>query len=299
MKTKSQIEIPKIETPKEKTTLFREAPAKQTTPTIIPTEKVIPLEAPKATPTEASSIIKSVQFENEEELVRAEIYINDFCAHSSNASVRNSSLEQIKRLSKPTATKILMELLEKETEQLRTMELLTALTSLNEDAQIDKSLFENYLNHSSAVLRLTAIRGISKYKDEESYSLLCQALKDREADIRKQALNLLSFSYGARATQLILKSLHDLDSQVTKTAAQICGALNIQQSISSLITLLSDPYKGTQKAALISLQKITKQNFGFNANGSPQNKKEAIECWRFWWRDNQATFGFKNKSIKT
>ena len=261
-----------------------------------PVQKIIVPEETKPKPLAATALIKGIPFEDEDEKLRAEIYMNDFTSDTSNANIRNDSLEQIKRLSKPTAVEILKNLLTRENDQLKIMELLNTLTSLNNHADIKKELFTNYVDHDNPSIRISALRGISKYNDEECFTILSSALTDRDADIRKQALNLLCWSFDAKATSLYVKALHDVDNQVAKTAILICGALNIKQSISSLITLLSDPDREIQKSAVESLRKITKQKFGFNPTGSETNKKEAIECWRFWWRDNQSTFGMQIKN---
>ena len=88
----------------------------------------------------------------------------------------------------------------------------------------------------------------------------------------------------------MLTLLHDADNHVRKTAIQISGAFKLRDTISALITSLSDPDRKIQKSVVVSLRKITGENFGFKVTGSKKSKDEAVEAWRFWWRDNQALY---------
>ncbi|UCC95502.1 MAG: HEAT repeat domain-containing protein, partial [Candidatus Omnitrophota bacterium] len=112
-----------------------------------------------------------------------------------------------------------------------------------------------------------------------------------DVEVRRQALNCLSWFFPDKCTSGVLKLLHDVDNRVRKSAIRICGSLKLSQCISTLISLLSDSNIEIQKSAAASLKKITRQNFDFKATGSEKNKEAAIENWHFWWRDNQAKLG--------
>lgn len=242
---------------------------------------------------EAASFLKGILFEDVKEIPGAEIYVNDF--NSNIGSIRKDALDQIKKLSQKTAIPILEKLLSNQNEPIKIAEILNTLGNMNEKGEISKEIFLKFLKNDFASVRLAVIRGMSKYKDEEGYELLVAALKDVDAENRRQALNLLCWIYKEKSDLLVLKMLHDMDNSVRKTAIQICGVLKLHQAVSPLITCLSDPDKEIQKIGEDSLRKITNQKFGFNVNGSPISKKNAIEAWRFWWRENQATFGLQMK----
>ena len=240
-------------------------------------------------PADTDLILRGIEFESKPESVRAEIYVRDF--DSEQTLVRVKALDEIKRLSEPAAIGILQRLLTTKKDILQLIEILNSLSGLSIEENIDKSIFTGFLRHANPSLRLAAIRAISKYKDEEVFSMLSASLRDRDPEIRRQSLNLLCWTYGNRATTAVLTLLHDADNSVKKTAILICGSLKLKQSISALITLLSDPDKDIQKRASDSLKKITEEEFGFRVKGSDKDKNAAIEDWRFWWRDNQTNFG--------
>ncbi|MBF0384244.1 MAG: HEAT repeat domain-containing protein [Candidatus Omnitrophica bacterium] len=245
-----------------------------------------------------STELKNIPFQDADEAHRADIYVRDF--DSKLAKLRSEALDQIKKLSKPVAIAILKKLLATENDQLKLIEILNALSTLNEKADLNKDFFIVYLKDDNPHMRLAALRAISKYKDEEAFEILSSAIKDPSPEVRKQALNLICWNYGDRGIPFIMKLLHDVDDNIRKSAIQMCGAFRAHQAVSALISLLTDAEQTIQKEADAALRKITKHNFEFHAKGSQKNKEEAIEAWRFWWINNQATFGMqkKNQSIK-
>ena len=239
-------------------------------------------------PVETDSLLRGIDFESKLERVQAEIYVRDF--DSKLTKTRDEALEQLKRLSKGPALEILKRLLKTKVDPLQVIELLNTLAGLNDDGSVDERVFIDFLRHKNSSIKLAAMRAISKYKNQEAFSILVSSLKDEDAEIRRQALNLLCWTYGVKCAPQALMLLHDVDNHVRKTAIQISGALKLRETISALITFLSDPDREIQKSVVESLRKITGENFGFKVSGSMKSKDEAIEAWRFWWRDNQATF---------
>ncbi|MBF0489559.1 MAG: HEAT repeat domain-containing protein [Candidatus Omnitrophica bacterium] len=213
----------------------------------------------------------------QEEVLRPEIYINDFS--SQHPQVRLEALNQIKKLSKSVAIPILKKMLIEEQSPLKQVELLHTLSTLNDRSDLDRDFFKRYLSHSNVDLRLVALRAISKYKDDESFEILSSAIKDPQASIRKQILNLICSTYGERGIPLIMRLLHDIDDDVRKLAIHMCATFKAHQAISALMTLLSDQNSDIQKEANNALKKITGQN------------EETVEAWNRWWANYQATFG--------
>ncbi|MBF0254740.1 MAG: HEAT repeat domain-containing protein, partial [Candidatus Omnitrophica bacterium] len=236
-----------------------------------------------------------VRFESKLEQVQADIYLKDF--ESSVPKVRARALDQIEKLSRAAAVGVLRRLLKaKAHDPIRQMEVLNALSSLDERGDMECQLFADYLKSHDASLRLAAIRAISKFKDEESFGILEKALKDSEPEVRRQALNLLFWTYGTRAASAALALLHDVDNHVRRTAIGIAAALKTRQAVSALVTALQDPSREIQKSASEALKKITGEDFGFKPTATEKARNEAVEMWKFWWRDNQATFGFKSQT---
>jgi HEAT repeats len=280
---------PVVSSPKpeeSKTVWFREAKPEIKEETRTVAFEKAPIFSRAAKPEEKpDKILRGVTFANKLERVKSEVYVNDF--RSKISKVREDALEQLKKLPKPVAVGVMSNILNEETDILKQVELLNALTAINDDCSISKSIFTSYLQKSSSILRMAALRGIAKYKDEAAFITMNEMVKTDEAEVRRQALNLLYWTYGKRVTASVMMALHDVDNHVRRTAIQIAGGLRLQQAVSPLITYLSDPSDEVQKSSVEVLRKITGKDFGFKAKGSQKEKKDAIESWRFWWRDNQ------------
>ncbi|MBF0252337.1 MAG: HEAT repeat domain-containing protein [Candidatus Omnitrophica bacterium] len=230
-------------------------------------------------------MFSGITFNSKIEKVQAEIYVKDFMSKIS--SVREKALTQLKKMPKEISSKILISLLKEKNDVLQLGELLNTIASMNDDCSLDRKIFTEYLENENLSIRMAALRGIVKYKDDESFDILSKFAKNDVAEIRRQALNLLYWTYGNKCISMVMMHLHDIDNNVRMTAMQIASSIKIITAVSPLITYLSDPSIEIQKSANEALKKITNKDFEFNAKDSEKNKKEAIEQWRFWWRDNQ------------
>ncbi|MBF0486354.1 MAG: HEAT repeat domain-containing protein [Candidatus Omnitrophica bacterium] len=235
-----------------------------------------------------SAGLAGIAFANKTEEVEAEIYFRDL--QSSSKATRLQALREVKKLSQPTATALLDRLLSIEQDTLQIIEILNALAGLSPEAAGVKNTFKDFSFHKDAGIRMAALRAVSKYHDEESFNILASAMKDKNAEVRRQVLNCLCWTFGEQSIPFTVNGLHDSDAGVRKAASQIAGALKAEQAISGLISLLSDPQQDVQVAASASLKKITGEDFGFKASASKQSKQDAVEGWRFWWRENQMKF---------
>ena len=232
--------------------------------------------------------LKNIQYDNRVEEIKSEVLLSDM--QSSERLVRMQALGEVKKLSQPTAIRLLEGQLSRERDTLKIIELLNVLSNLGNQKLVPKHIFKNYVSHEDSSVRLAALRVISKYQDEETFNILSECMKDKDAEVRRQALNCLCWTFQKRCLSHALNALHDVEPRVRKVASQITGVVKAHQAISSLITLLSDPDKQVQGSANIALKKITGQDFEFKVSAANKNKEEAIECWRYWWRDNQTKF---------
>jgi hypothetical protein len=232
---------------------------------------------------------KDIEFKDELERVKADVFVKDF--QSPMKDTRTKALERLKEIPRPQAVGILAKLLPGEEDPLRINEILDTLSSLDHEAKLKKRIFTDFLRHPNPILRQAALRALARYKDEESFSILSSCLEDEDAEVRRQTLNCLSWFFGDRCVPAALELLHDVSGHVRTTAAFICGAFKVPQSIPALITLLSDTEREVQKNTLASLKKITGHNFGFKITGRKRQKDAAIKKWHRWWHENYAKFG--------
>ncbi|MBF0569710.1 MAG: HEAT repeat domain-containing protein [Candidatus Omnitrophica bacterium] len=232
--------------------------------------------------------LEGIAFASKAEEVESEIYFKDL--QSSSRATRLKALREIKKISSSAAAAMLERLLVIEKDTLQVIEILNALASVCEDVPSARVTFKDFTLNHDAGIRLAALRAISKYRDEESFSILSGHMKDKDAEVRRQMLNCLCWTFSERCLPFAINALHDADPGVRKAAAQIVGALKAIQAISGLITLLSDPDNDVQASAAASLKKITGEDFRFKATATKQGKQDAVEAWRFWWRENQTRY---------
>lgn len=228
-------------------------------------------------------------FEDSTEQAQAEVFLNDLKSETS--AIRLQALREIKKLSKPTVVKVLKRLLAQDSDPLKTIEILNTLSNIVEGQSVPKDLFKEYLESPNVKIRLAALRAVSKYRDEESFEILTNHVKDKIPEVRRQVLNCLCWDFEERCVPYAVNALHDVDAGVQQTACKIIGVFKSPEAISALITLLNGPDRDVQECAATVLKKMTGQNFGFRSTSSNKNKQAAIDDWRLWWCENQAKFG--------
>lgn len=238
-------------------------------------------------PIKEGSFLQGIDFRNAGETLVAEIYIKDF--RTGTPVIRKAALERIEQLPKRVSFEILKRLTRTEKDVVLQMEIVDALSRINNEGQLDKRFFIEYFKSDKTVLRLAAIRAFSKYGDDESFEILTKATEDAEPEVRRRALNAMVVTYEDRTIPLVLHALGDSDTSVRRMAAFSCGILKIKQSTSTLISMLNAPEVEVQIAANESLKKISGEDFGFNPKGAETSKKEAVAAWRFWSRDHHAS----------
>lgn len=231
--------------------------------------------------------LNGIAFTNKAEQLGAEIFFQDL--QSLNRHNRMQAFAALKKLPVSTAAEMLERLLAREHDPCKIIETLNVLTGLNNEMRIPKRLFLTYAQHDNPLIRSVAFRAISKYRDEEAFAILSAAAKDPDAEVRRQILNCLCWNFEERCLSFALKALSDEDPRVRKTACLILGVFKAMDGISGLITLLSDPDREVQKSANLSLKKITGEDFGFKVSDARKAREDAIEHWRFWWRQRPLT----------
>ena len=244
-------------------------------------------------PEDIRDILSFINFETNLQRIEADVYVKD--AYSKPKALRKRALSQIGRLPAPIAVEILRRLLLIEQDPLQLVRILNALSQLNENGGLEKSLFLDFLDNPNPAVRLAALGAFAGYRDDDSFSQLAAALGDSDPQIRRQALNLLSWRHRDRSASFMLRMLRDPDSSVRSAAVATCGALRLQQSISPLISLLKDRDREIRQRAANSLKEITGQDFGFKTTARTKDRDKAIAAWHSWWHSNRATSGVRHE----
>jgi len=69
-------------------------------------------------------------------------------------------------------------------------------------------------------------------------------------------------------------------------AANTLGSWNAMASVPTLIQTLSDDFAFVRKEANAALEKITKEDVGYDSKGSEKERQQGVERWTDWWAKN-------------
>lgn len=243
---------------------------------------------PREIPVEFKELFSGIEFESDLDLVNAKLFIEDY--RSPVAQIRTKAFQRLQALSKPAALGLLRKLLLVEQNHLQIIKIFRAISTLDTNCRLEIKTFVPFIKHPNSLVRQIAVRIIARYSNDESFSVLSSLSLDKDYQVRKEALNCISWFFRDKGASFIIKSIQDINDEVKKTAIILCGVLRLHQSIPDLIILLCDADLEVQKEAAVALKKITGQDFGFKATESRKSKIDAIEKWSSWWRQNKAIF---------
>jgi hypothetical protein len=239
-------------------------------------------------PIRKENVNKEAEFQDGIEKIKAEIFIEHFISNDTDG--RKGIIQELKKISRPSALSVLKKLLQSVKDPYRTAEVLNALSSMNRDGKLEKELFMNFLKDKSLILRETALRAIARYKDREGFSILSSHLVDSNPKIRRQALSCISWFFKEECPQAVVRGLSDDDINVKKAALLVSDSLKIRQAVPVLIILLNSLDKEIQKGAIKALKNITGEAFGFDGDIPDDKIGSVVRNWYEWWHTNHRLF---------
>ncbi len=112
------------------------------------------------------------------------------------------------------------------------------------------------LKDSDAEVRKQALRALARFHSPEAYEAFSTALKDSDPEIRQQAVFALAHLHDARAVQPLTGMLRDGDADVRQQAAFGLGQLRAKEAVQPLIGLLHDPNDDVREQTIFALGQI-------------------------------------------
>lgn len=118
-------------------------------------------------------------------------------------------------------------------------------------------LSEAALEDKDPSVRSAAVRGLARLNSEPAGAVIPDALKDGDASVRLQTLDVLITVGSFRDYTALLPLLGDKDADVRTRAAKLCGEYRVADSAVPLAAmLLGDSASGARKAAAWALGRI-------------------------------------------
>jgi hypothetical protein len=115
-------------------------------------------------------------------------------------------------------------------------------------------------------------------------------LKDPDAGTRWIAVDELARSGDKRVVAHLLAVLKDRDAFVRRVCAESFGELGARNAVGSLIEALADDESIVRDAAHRSVRKLTGKDFGFDPEGKPDKRSQALKRWSDWWESSREDF---------
>jgi len=150
---------------------------------------------------------------------------------------------------------------------LRKLASEAAQRSPEEKQQIAQELAQAIRSEHDAMLRAEIIATLGRYPGETADAVLKAALNDPEVDVRVAACHAWAKRGGPEAVRVLSGLLGgDVDSEVRLAAAQALGQTRDPAAVAALGKALEDSDPAMQYRAVLSLRKITGEDFGNDVN---------------------------------
>ena len=119
-------------------------------------------------------------------------------------------------------------------------------------------------------------------------------LADEDPQIRYEALDSLYREVDLRLVPQVLPQILPLLADTHEynrfLVATILGKWEARTSVPFLIESLGDSFSFVREAAVVSLRKLSGQNFRFDPVGEETGRGLSIQSWKTWWQANGKAF---------
>jgi hypothetical protein len=132
---------------------------------------------------------------------------------------------------------------------------------------ISSQLAAVFRQETDPILRAEIVRVLGVYPTATSLGVLRMAVSDRDAEVRIAACLGWARRKGTEAVAVMSQLLgSDVDGDVRLAAAEALGDIGDRAGVAALGSVLEDKDPAMQYRAVVSLQKVTGQDFGNDVN---------------------------------
>jgi len=165
-------------------------------------------------------------------------------------------------------------------EEIERLEKLASAANKKDPAEQEvtsQQLAQQLAAEGDPIIRSAQLRALAAYPTSTSSLMLKQGLQDTSKDIRVVCCELWGDRAGPEAAKLLTEVIaSDTDIDVRLAAARGLGQLEDTAAVNGLALALDDPDPAMRRRAVVSLQKVTGQNYGGD-----------ITAWRQYVQGNQ------------
>lgn len=131
--------------------------------------------------------------------------------------------------------------------------------------------------------KTSAMRALGQRKAKAAVAPISACLADPDAQVRVAALEALGDIGSAEAVPSVLACLGDPSASVAIAAVRAAARFPAKEVVPALVGVLDHPQVGIRTNAFDSLRALTRLDFGYDPEASPDKRAAAIGLWRAWW----------------
>ncbi|MBF0487620.1 MAG: HEAT repeat domain-containing protein [Nitrospirae bacterium] len=164
-----------------------------------------------------------------------------------------------------------------------TAEVINSLINIGDAKAI--GLCKEMSSGANHKVRVNSLRGLYKLgKDDEIIPYLMDALKDENAEVRRQAVTFLGWKDISEAVPGLIQSLQDKDDLVRKAAVSALANIKDASAVLPLMRTLADEAIEIRQKSLEAIKMITAKEIAFNIELTGDELATAVNELKDWWQ---------------
>lgn len=225
------------------------------------------------------------------DLLTFEQYLQDL--HAYDCQNRAFAVHRLGMMRCMELTGIILDAWEKEEDNTVRSEMLNALANMDFKDAIP--FFKNALQRQDPRIVVAALEGLYRFQGKEAGREFVKALDHSHYSVRRRAATYLGWIEAEWAIPDLVKLLHDPDVYNRKVVVNIFSSFRVKEVISFLVEALNDPEQRVRESIINVLAGWTGQNMGYDPQDKEDERQEAINAWKQWWKQSEAGFEFHPK----
>jgi len=170
-------------------------------------------------------------------------------------SVRLAAVQSLGNLSDPRAVDALVQALKTDTDA-RVREAAAEALGEIKDKRAVPGLIAALGSEKVSAVRAKIASALGEIKDKRAVEALGAAVRDQDADVRREAVSALGELESAAAVPMLIPALKDADIETRKEAASALGEIQSKDAVEALIPVTKDANVEVRKQAVEALGQI-------------------------------------------